>query len=158
MNKHRRQLNDPKKRRSYRGPKGHSMAEMAAILPVLALLLLAATDFGRLYYTGIEVANAARAGAQYGSQSLIAAADFTGMASAAKTDASNLSSLSASAKQCTCMSSTTVAACPATYCSANPQATFVEVDTSTTFSTLIKYPGVPSKMTLAGKAVMRVEQ
>ncbi len=134
------------------------MVEMAVAVPVLALLLLAATDFGRLYYTNIEVANSARAGAQYGSQSLIAAADSVGMQKAAKGDASNLSSLSATASQCTCMSSTTVAACPTGYCTSNPQATFVKVDTSTTFTTVVKYPGIPSSVTLAGEAVMRVAQ
>ena len=133
------------------------MVEMAIAAPVLIVLLLAATDFGRLYYTNIEVFNAARAGAQYGSQSLITAADFAGMKTAATNDASNLSSLNATASQCTCMTSTTVPACPASYCTSNPQATFVEVDTSTTFKTVIKYPGVPSPVTLAGKAVMRVQ-
>jgi Flp pilus assembly protein TadG len=134
------------------------MLEMAAVLPVLVVLLLAATDFARLYYTNIEVANAARAGAQYGSQSLITAADSKGMKTAAQDDASNLTGLSASASQCTCMASTNVTACPATYCASNPQATFVEVDTSTTFNTIVKYPVIPSTVTLAGKAVMRVEQ
>ncbi len=145
------------KSRHRRSPNGQAIAEMALALPVLILLLFAATDFGRLYYTNIELANAARAGAQYGSQSLSTAADFAGMKTAAKNDASNLPSLNLTASQCTCMASTTVPACPASYCTGNPQATFVEVDTSTTFTTFIKYPGLPSTLTLAGKAVMRVE-
>lgn len=133
------------------------MVEMAVALPVLVLLLLVATDFGRLYYTNIEVADAARAGAQYGSQSLISAANSAGMAAVAKIDASNLSNLTAVASQCTCMVSSTVPMCPADYCASNPGATFVEVDTSTTFSTIFSYPGIPSKITLAGKAIMMVQ-
>lgn len=158
MNSYYHKANDPKRRRNLRSPRGHSMTEMAAVLPVLGLLLLSATDVGRLYYTSVEVANAARAGVQYGSQSLIAAADSAGMVGAAKTDASNLSNLSATGSQCTCMSATNVAVCPSGYCTSNPQATFVEVDTSTTFSTLMRYPFIPSPLTLSGKAVMRVAQ
>lgn len=137
---------------------GQAMVEMAIALPVLAVLLLAASDFARLYYANIEVANAARAGAQYGSQSVTTAADTAGMEAAAKADGSNLSNLSATASQCTCESSTNVAACPTSYCTNSPTATFVEVDTTTTFHTEIDYPGIPSQVTLTGKAVMMVAQ
>jgi Flp pilus assembly protein TadG len=154
MNNQRRQFKSGLRRKS----RGQAMVEMAMALPVLALLLLAAADFGRLYYANIEVANAARAGAQYGSQSVITAADFSGMETAAKDDGSNLSALSATATQCTCMISSSVAACPASYCSNSPQATYVEVDTTATFHTAIKYPGIPSSVTLGGKAVMMVAQ
>jgi Flp pilus assembly protein TadG len=141
-----------------RSQRGQSMLEMAAVMPVLVVLVLAATDFGRLYYTNIEVANAARAGAQYGSQSLITAADSSGMKTAATNDGSNVSSLSTTASQCTCIAGSSVTACPASYCASNPQATFVQVNTSTTFKTIIKYPGIPSSVTLAGKAIMRVQE
>jgi Flp pilus assembly protein TadG len=134
------------------------MVEMAAVMPVIALLLLAATDMGRLFYSNVSLSDAARAGAQYGSQSLVAAADSAGMKTAAQNDGANVSHLSVTASQCTCMSSTSVAACASTYCTDNPQATFVEVDTSATFNTLITYPGIPSAIPLSGKAVMRVEQ
>ncbi len=137
---------------------GQSTVEMAAVAPILALLVLVGTDFGRLFYTSIAVSNAARAGAQYGSQSLIAAADSAGMATAAKTDGSNVTGLSAVGSQCTCYSPSTVTACASSYCTSNPQATFVEVDTSTTFRTLMSYPGIPSSIPLSGKAVMRVQQ
>jgi Flp pilus assembly protein TadG len=139
-------------------PKGQAMLELAGVLPVLALLLLAAVDFGRLYYANIEVSDAARAGAQYGSQSVITAADANGMKSEAVKAASDLSGMTATAKQCTCMVSTTVAACPTSYCASNPSATFVEVDTAATFQTVVSYPGIPHSMTLGGKAVMMVEE
>jgi Flp pilus assembly protein TadG len=40
---------------------------MAVVLPVLLLLALACTDFGRIVHGFITVANAARCGAEYGS-------------------------------------------------------------------------------------------
>lgn len=47
---------------------GQALVELALVLPLLLLLLLAALDLGRLAYLAIEVSNASRAGALYGSQ------------------------------------------------------------------------------------------
>ena len=134
------------------------MVEMAGAIFVLIPLLLAATDFGRLYYANIEVVDAARAGAQYGSQSVITAANAPGMRSTASNDAHDLSSMTPTASQCTCIGGSHVAACPTSYCTSNPTATFVEVDTSTTFHTIVSWPGIPHSITLTGKAVMMVAQ
>jgi Flp pilus assembly protein TadG len=138
--------------------KGQSAVELAIAVPVLVLLLLAGVDYGRIFYMSIGVNNAARAGAQYGSQTVITAADSIGMVAAAKADAANLSNLTATASQCTCVSSTTVTACPSGYCTNAPQGTFVEVDTQGLFQTIVSYPGLPSSTTLSGKAIMQVQQ
>ena len=139
--------------------RGQSAVELAIAVPVLALILLGAADFGRVFFFGIAVNNAARAGAQYGPQTLITAADITGMQAAATTDGSNIPSLTATASLCTCETPRgSVAACAESYCDANATATFVEVDTSAPFSTLVNYPGIPHSMTLTGKAVMQVQQ
>ena len=138
--------------------KGQSLVEMALAVPVLILLLLVAADFGRLFYTWIAVNSAARAGAQYGSQTLTNAADINGMKLAATTDGSNISGLTATASQCTCVSGTSVAACSGSNynCTNAPQATFVEVDTQAAFHTIVNYPGIPSSITVKGTAIMQV--
>jgi len=46
--------------------KGGAAVELALILPILVTLVLGAIDFGRFVSLYIAVANAARAGAQYG--------------------------------------------------------------------------------------------
>jgi PKD repeat protein len=51
----------PKSRRS----KGQSMVEFALIVPIFLFLLLIAIDFGRTFFSYIEVNNAAREGAAY---------------------------------------------------------------------------------------------
>src|ERR1700684_2925808 len=83
-----------------RHKRGQAAVELAVAVPVLILLLIAGVDYGRVFYMSIGVNNAARAGAQYGSQTVITAADATGMIAAAKSDASNLSTLTATASQC----------------------------------------------------------
>jgi PKD repeat protein len=46
--------------------RGQALAEFALIVPVFMLLLLIGIDFGRLFFSYVEVTNAAREGAAYG--------------------------------------------------------------------------------------------
>src|SRR5688572_15553460 len=43
--------------------RGQALVELALILPLMVLLLAAALDLGRLFYSGITVTNSAREGA-----------------------------------------------------------------------------------------------
>lgn len=45
--------------------RGQSVVEFALVLPVLMLLLLISVDFGRLFFTTIQLTNAAREGVSY---------------------------------------------------------------------------------------------
>jgi len=145
--------------RNHRLSSGQSIVEFAIAVSVLSLMLVLAADFARVFYLSIAVNNAARAGAQYGSQTAITAADVPGMKAAATLDGSNIPSLTPTASQCTCESQTSsVTKCPSSYCTANANTTFVEVDTSAPFTTIVKYPGLPNSFTLTGKAIMQVEQ
>ncbi|HTW87643.1 MAG TPA: TadE/TadG family type IV pilus assembly protein [Candidatus Binataceae bacterium] len=146
------------------------MVELAVAVPAIALLLMVVVDFGRFFYMGIAVHSAARAGAQYGSQTLATAADTTGMTNAATTDWNNSSlGLTVTPSQCTCVSSSSnVSACPSNYCGDDAQATFVEVNTQVPVSSVIAFLGIPSSvMTFLGlptsgnftsQAIMQVQQ
>ena len=74
-------------RRLFKSDGGTSIIEFALVTPVLVFLLIGLIDLGRSMYLGILAANAARAGASYGSFDLNSAADNSGMQSAATTDA-----------------------------------------------------------------------
>jgi Flp pilus assembly protein TadG len=139
-------------RRLAKSEGGAALVEFAVILPVLALLLTGLIDFGRYMYDGIVAANAARAGAQYGAQNLFTAADTTGMKNAALQDAQNLANLSATPSSF-CMSGSTVVTCGTAGAVA-----YVQVNTTGTFTPLIKYPGLPATVNLSGSAVLRVVQ
>ena len=97
-----------KPRRRFWAARGQSYVELAFALPVLAIILVVAADFGRLFYTYIEVINAARAGAQYGSNSVVTAANTAGMVAAAKQDGVNIPNLTVTASQCTCGTATAI--------------------------------------------------
>lgn len=150
---------------------GQSAVELAFAAPILVMLLLLIVDFGRFYYITIAVVSAARAGAQYGSQTLATAADNTGMANAAKTDWNNSSlALTVTPAQCTCVSSTNVTACTPTpdFCADDAQATFVQVKTKVTITAVMTYLGIPTSVmsfigvpttgVLSNVATMQVQQ
>ena len=115
---------------------------------------------GRLFYTYIGVINAARAGAQYGSNSVITAADTSGIEAAAQKDGANVANLTVTASQCTCGTANppSLPACASSYCTVDPQGNYVVVNTQAPFSIVLKFPGVPSSITLTGQAVMQVQQ
>jgi Flp pilus assembly protein TadG len=142
--------------------KGQSAAELAVGMTVVSLLLVLACDFGRMFYTYVTVSDAARAGAQFGAQSLVNAANSSGIKSAVSNDASNISLASGSptVSQCTCVGTATVVAqCASSYnCSTNPAATWVTVSVSSKFTTLVTYPGLSNPVTLTKTAEMEVLQ
>jgi Flp pilus assembly protein TadG len=141
---------------------GQSYAELALALPAMVLLFVVAVDFGRLFYTYIGVINAARAGAQYGMLNIANAANTSGMQKVAEDDGSSIPNLSVTATLCTCGTPTSTAtscgASTSTYCTDDPQGNYVVVTATAPFATIVKYPGVPSSVTLKSQAVMQVEQ
>ena len=149
-----RSTNDPLKSRAScrrRLAAGQSAVEFAIIAPVLIILLMVASDFSRLFFMSINLNNVARAGAQYGSQTVITAADLNGMKAAANATGAAITGLTVTSSQCTCTSPSAIPACTAAYnCGSNPEATYVDVDASATFHTLTNYPGIPSSIPLSG--------
>lgn len=135
--------------------RGQAAVEFALVAPVVALLLVAASDLMRMYFTAIEVSNAAKAGVQYGAQNPGTAADLGGMQQAAKSDAANLSAMTASALiYCQCPDSSATFSCSTTNTCADKRV-YVEVDTAATFRPLLQYPGLPASVQLSGTARMR---
>ena len=132
---------------------GQAAIELAFLAPILALILVVAVDFGRLFYMNITLVNSARAGVQYGAQSTTTAADYNGMSQAALNDASNVPGVTASATNfCTCGG---VSASCTSDCSDFRM--YAQVTTSAVFHTLVTYPGVPSSIAVTRTASMRAE-
>src|SRR5438270_4418205 len=85
-----------------RRPDGQSLIETAVIFPILVTLLIGSADLARVARASIGVANAAKAGAQYGTQSGFTAQDSTGIATAASNEDTNLSITTTSSYTCVC--------------------------------------------------------
>jgi Flp pilus assembly protein TadG len=151
-----------------RNSRGQSAVELAIVAPVLFTVLLAVGDYGRVFFHAIEVADAARAGAQYGAQHLTNAVDTTGISNAAQDDASQISGLGVSSSTyCTCTGSSAVVTCGPTACtSPSTQKTFLKVTATATFNTSFKwgitiggtYMGLPTSTPLTSTSVLEVQQ
>ena len=140
---------------------GQSLVEFALTMPLFILILVGTAELARFAWAAIEVANAARAGAQYGAQSHITAADTAGIQAQALSDGANLSGLTATSSQsCTCSTApTTTIACTLTACpSPATLLVFVQVNTSAQVTPIINYPGLPTPFTVTGQAIMEAGQ
>ena len=152
--------------------RGSTLVEFALVAPLMLLLCLGATDFGRLFYHAVITANAAGVGAFHGAQSNVAAGQTGLMELKAKDEARNLPAADTSAVAnnfCDCPNNpvtedgngalqNTVDCLNATACGAYgaPRA-FVRVQAANTFRTLGPYPGIPYTTQVGQHAFMRVQ-
>lgn len=130
------------------------MIEFALTAPVLLLLTAGALNYGLALRTAISVAEAARAGAQYGSVSTVNAADFAAIRAAAANAAPNLSGLTVTpTKSCRCANGSSVG-CSGS-CGSGAVEVYIEVTARATATIALSYPGLPFTGSVGSKAVMR---
>lgn len=140
------------------GDAGQALVETALVMPLMVLLLLGAGELARVAYAAIEVANAAKAAVQYGTQNPATMGDSPGMLLAAQNDAYNLSGIALASA-----SITTVCSDGSTYDSGTNQCSgagahvedILTVTTSVSFDPLIYIPGLPKTFTLYGRAIQK---
>jgi Flp pilus assembly protein TadG len=149
---------------------GSAIAEMALTFPLFIALLLGAVQLGEVAYASIEVANAARAGAQYSSMNGGGFNDSAGITLAAQNDAYDTyspkpSQFTVSAvPSCTCSDgiSTCTAAAGIYSCGGGKPIVTVAVTTTATYDSLVRVrvPGINigPTFTLHGYAEQQVLQ
>ena len=142
----------------FRSESGGALAELAVGLPILLLLAVGVADYARIYYTGITVANAARAGAVYGADP---ATTNDQIIAATQADANpiTLDSITVG-RYCVCPGSgagTGVVDCSTPTCPLSygvPQA-YDTVRVRKDFTALIRYVGLPATLPIIRTVVMR---
>lgn len=142
-------------RRLHRSEIGGAMAELAVILPVLILFAIGVMDYGRVFFRGLMVANAARAGAEYGATNG-QYQNYTQMQEFAKLDASEISGLKVTSQHVCKCADTPVScsgSCPG-YGDGQVRV-YVQVTAVDTVDLLIKYPGLPTKIPISRTATFR---
>jgi Flp pilus assembly protein TadG len=159
------------RRRDLRSECGSAVVELALICAFFAPpLLLGTGQMGILVYDSIEITNAAGAGATYGMQSSTYAANTSGIVTAAQTEATDfgaaLSVTPSTYYACANALGGTQYTGGSAQANANAGCTgtgnhaleFVKVTTSGTVTPSIHCPGLPASYTLAGAAVLEVQQ
>jgi Flp pilus assembly protein TadG len=84
--------------------RGAALVELAASILVIAMLLVFAADFARIYHHVISLETAARAGVQYGASSLANSSDLTGMEDIAEAAAPDTALVASASRTCICAS------------------------------------------------------
>ena len=145
---------------------GQGTIELAFCLPLFVLLVLGGAEIANLAWASVQVNNAARAGAAFGSISRTTAADITDIEAAAQREAPKLTLAfnPAPAQVCYCVTDGTPAAltcdsnaltnCP----SPSTIQVAVKVNTQATVTPLIHFVGLPVSYTVRAQATMGVGQ
>jgi len=155
--------------------RGSSLVEGALVaIFILIPLLAGAIDFGRAYFLSIEVANAAKAGAQFGAQSTgsLNATGITGMQIAATNEAPDISASCAGTSACwvsgyplaqwgcECSNTSTTGggtnSCGLTQASCTHLVDFVVVTTKATYTPLFNFDGLFPPITLSAQVKVRL--
>ncbi|MGO8746486.1 MAG: TadE/TadG family type IV pilus assembly protein [Thermoguttaceae bacterium] len=130
-----------RRRRSSSNDRGAAAVEFAIVAPVLALLLVIALDYARVFYDTVTLWNCARQGGLYMSNlNPTAQSPYANVTAAAQADSGNLST------QPTVTSST------GTLSGLNS----ATVTTTWSFSTITDYPGVGGTVSLSRSVQMPV--
>ena len=138
--------------RTLRHESGGALIETALAMPLLAALVFGAAEFGLADYQAIEVANAAKAGVQYGAQDGTKAYDTTGIRNAARQDAPNITLATVTPSWLTLCSNGSTPPCSGGATSE----TILTVKTQATFDPIIHVPGLTPSLTLHGQASQTV--
>lgn len=123
---------------SRRNRRGAAAVEFALLLPLLCFLFVGTVDFCRVFYYSITVSNCARNGALFGSADSNQAQNTNGIIAAAQKDAGNLD-----------LNHLNIT-------SATDGSTYVAVTVTYPFTTVSRYPGIPSPLTLRRTVRMNV--
>ena len=138
--------------------KGTAMVELAFSLPFIFLLLIGVVDIARAFSTGATVANAARAGAQYGVQNATSSGDTAKINLAARQDGVDAGAVTVtSSRVCRC-SDGSIVDCVTGSCSGyGAPRVYVVVTAASVLRTLIDYPGLPRNMSISRTATLRLQ-
>lgn len=148
---------------------GQGTLELALSLPLFALLVLGSAEIANLAWASVQINNAARAGAAYGSLNRANAANTSAIGRAAQNEAptyiTSPSTQVTSTQVCYCISgnsTTTDPGCTSTTLTSCPSPDLiqvaVQVNVSAPVSPLIHYAGLPASYTVQSQATLGVVQ
>lgn len=151
---------------------GASLVEVVLLMPLLMLVFFGMVDLGRYIFLAVEVNSAARAGAQFGAQTLANSTNTSAVQTAACNDVPDITpcpssssgmNVTSSVTNCWCANAPgTVISCaayggPTNPCTGSSQIVLLTVNTSATFNAWIAYPPF-TNITISATAVIPTGQ
>ena len=139
-----------------RREQGIATVELAALLPVLIVLVLGAVDLGRVYYAAVVVEGAARAGVSYGYLNRQKAKNSSTIEEFAHADAIDVNGgiTVSTSRSCECSDGSSID-CDGSSCATGYKSVYVRVTASKTYETMLSYPGIPDSVSIVREAVMQ---
>lgn len=134
--------------------RGGALLEMAVVMPFLILVAIGVMDYGRVFARSIAVANAARAGAEFGAFRNVATVDSAAINTFARQDGQEVSTMRVTSAR-TCRCGATVVGCAAACLNGTAPRVFIEVTARDTVNLLLTYPGLPTRVPIIRTAVFR---
>lgn len=134
---------------------GSAAVEFALIAPVLVLMLIAVVDLGLVMIDNVRLSSAVRAGAQFAMQDPDDKTSIRTVAVNATTLTIDPADITVSDKFCECDG--VVSACDTTCASGFAPGEYVTVTATTTVTSILSYPWLPSPTTLSQSTTIRVE-
>ena len=151
-------------RQAARADAGSAIVELSVVLPMLVIVMVGTIDMARVFYTAMELTNAARAGAQFGAANPANSSNIPQMGTIA-TSAVNISFNTpvASSPVCECAaddgSSFAATSCTSTTCPGGQHRVItVSVTTSTTFNLIMPSVLPFGSIPLSRTATLRVSE
>lgn len=133
------------------------MLELVVVLPVLILLAIGVIEFGRVYYTSLAVANAARAGAEWGARSSVNASSTAGIAGFTQLDGAQSGPLTIDSIRNVCRCDAGIVSCTSSCGAYGEPRGYVVVGASKVVPFLMKYPGIPASIKVSRTATFRYQ-
>ena len=144
--------------------KGGVAVETAMFMTVFALFAVTVLDYGLLYTRGMELSQAARAGAQYGQLNRPREGDYSEVVAATKaalrTDGRGKAVAPVVSIYCECSDggSSDLSGCTTLSCTDSDEVrgAYLSVDVTEDYSTMFKYPGLKQTHKIGREAVIRL--
>jgi Flp pilus assembly protein TadG len=140
--------------------RGAAILETGLLLPVAILMVCGAMDLARVFYAGVVVESAVRAGVQFGSFGIGKAGAISSMNAAAEADAANqgLTGVTVSSRTfCGCMTNASEVDCSTATCDGATPCGYVEATATYVFTPILPYPGIPEEVNISSSARFRVQ-
>jgi Flp pilus assembly protein TadG len=134
---------------------GNAMIELAVALPLLVLIAIGVTDYGRVYFTSIAVANAARAGAEWGAQDQGTSVNQNAIKSFAQLDGAEAGTITFASQTIFKCNDGSVVTNTSTCPGYGVPQVYIQVTATKILPLLMNYPGLPTSVTIARTATFR---
>lgn len=132
--------------------RGSAFVELALCMPVLALIMMGVTDYGRIFSVSVSLSSAAWAGGAYASSSSANYNDAAGITAAVNSLARDIAPVTTTTSTyCQCGGGTV--SCTAT---CTPMKQYVSIKVRKDFSTWFQYPALPKSVPLQETILLRV--